>query len=303
MAEEEIKNIGEVENIALAEDILAQEVLGFEDELEVEKPEEEKKEIIIKKDDTIPTTKNETEELRNLDRKINRRVDARVDRLERQLEKKIIAEREAYVGAIATVNDRIQEALDNNNVKAYAQATEAKATLEKKKEELDGDLKIIKEEPKENEETTEKKPTEAIKIDEAANRWLQANEKLVKRIDADPGLSAIAKGISAKLLKNGYAGKPQIELLAEVKRRILEEVPEEFSDIVTKDEIPSVSGGKMDIPNNGAGGGSGKNYTMNDVPARDRQILKNYITAKVYKDEKEAVTKYFQRKLKEKQNG
>lgn len=303
MAEEEIKNIGEAEDDTLAEDALIQEVLGFEDELEVEKPEEEKKEIIVKKDDTIPTTKNETEELRNLDRKINRRVDARVDRLERQLEKKIIAEREAYVGAIATVNDRIQEALDNNNVKAYAQATEAKATLEKKKEELDGDLKIIKEEPKETEETTEKKTIEDIKIDEAANRWLQANEKLVKRIDADPGLSAIAKGISAKLLKNGYAGKPQIELLAEVKRRILEEVPEEFSDIVTKDEIPSVSGGKMDISNNGASSGSGKNYTMNDVPARDRQILKNYITAKVYKDEKEAVTKYFQRKLKEKQNG
>lgn len=260
---------------------------------------ESKEEIIIedapvveKITDEVPVTKNESNELRDLDKKINKRVDARVDRLERQLEKKIVAEREAYVGAIATVNERLQQALDNNNIKEYAQATEALTKLNAKKEELDEDIKAIKEEVKEDAPLQEKRNVEP---DESAKRWAQSNKPFIDKIDSDAELSAVARAISQKLLKNGYANKPQIELLAEVQRQLVKKMPEEFVGIVNKDELPNVSGGKMDIGN----AGGKKTYTINDVPLLDRQILKNYVVAKIYKDEKEAVTKYFQRKQQE----
>lgn len=265
------------------DEFIVEDVKPTEPEVKKESPKEDPEKIDFKK----------------LNKKINTRVDARVERVEKMFNKRIEAEREAYVGAIATVNERLQAALDNNNIKEYAQATEALKTLNVKKEELETDLKVIKEEIKEAPEEGVEQPKKEIPIDEAAGRWLQTNKKFAEKVDADAELSAVARAISQKLLKNGYAEKPQIELLTEVKRQMLQKMPEDFAELVTEeDKIPNVSGGKMDITTTNNGGGK-KIYTINDVPALDRQILKNYVQAKVYKDEKEAVTKYFQRKQQE----
>lgn len=286
---EENAQIKEVDDKVL-EDILGTDFESEEKESEeivVVDPKDLEKEELAKEDNNAKEKDGYLD--KKLNQKINNRVDARVNRMEKQLEKKLVAEREAYVTAIATVQERMQEALDKNNLKEYNNANQALDKLRVKKEEIDSDIKEIKEEVKE--ENAKKVPD----FDEPATRWLNSNKKFVEKIDSDPELSAMARSISTRITNGDFKGRSQIDILAEVKKQLMERMPNDFKDIATKDELPSVSGGKMDIGNSGGK----KVYTINDVPALDRQILKNYVNAKVYKDEKEAVQKYFQRKSQE----
>lgn len=230
---------------------------------------------------------------------INTRVDMRVKKAEKLLEKKITAEREAYIAAIETIKDRQEAAIESNNMKEYVQTTEAIKKLEIKKEELDSDLKVIKEDPSIEPEKERKEIKKEVSFDESGDRWVKSNLTFIEKLNNDPEASALAAAISKKLLNNGYVGKPQAELFAEVKKRLIDRMPDDFATFVQKDEIPNVSGGKMDISNNSGNSNNKKVYTLNDVPTVDRQILKNFISKGVYTDEKTAVASYFKHKQQE----
>lgn len=295
MAEENKIEIEIERDVTEAADII-EEILKDEPEIEISDSDPVKNvndaKPQLKKGESQKDVFNSNKEY--IDNRINERVDNRVRRLEEQFKKdndeRRKSELQQYDGAIEIINQRLDSAIKANNIKDYDAANKALNQLTTKKEEIE------KANNNTLEETKETKSVD-IKIDESGEKWANNNATFIKKINDDPDLSSTARTIAQRLLKNGYQGKPQAELMAKVKEELIRRMPEDFSEI-KKDEIPNVAGGNMEI---GSGNASinKKVYSLNDIPASDRLILKNHVKIGIYKDEKEAATKYFQRKLKE----
>jgi len=252
----------------------------------VEKPEEEVVEVEVEKtEEEAEIVEDEKPkkgfEPRNKNEKgyIDRKINKKVERLEKLVNKQLEEQSLRIDTVIKGWEAKLEQAKANNDIAEYDEATKGLQHLKEQK----ADLQAIIAEKDADADTA----TEEYEIDDSAQSWLEQNDSFVRKINSDNELKTLAASISNSLLKKGYKDRPQVELLAEVKRRVMLSSPEYFPGAAKKQTpLPNVSGA------NGVGNPQRKGFGWKDVPELDRQILKTHISQGIYKDEKEALQSY-----------
>lgn len=198
-------------------------------------------------------------------------MDRKIEKITKQLHKQVDEKLKVYTLAIEKISSQKEQAIEDNDLKAYDQAL-------KKEEELKSQKAIIEQE---KEELADDKDQPEVEYSNEVQGWLEENSDFVRTVEADEFLSGTLALMSKKMReKEGFDKKPELEILAEVKRRAIRLYPEYFDK--KKQDLPKVSAAKVATP-------TAKKKGWDDLAANDRGVLDSLVKMGVFKSREEAL--------------
>lgn len=234
---------------------------------------------LSKSEQRVQDLENQLNELKTSQTSSQGEVTQRLDRMKKMYEHAMQTQKEQLMERFEAAK---LQAVEEGDVEAYNQIQQQQEQQIARFSEPEYEEEVEKLElPKEQQEQKKEQPNQLSAEDQkTVEGWVKENSEWYGK---DARLTSYAQAYEADLFKQ----EPNLSLPERLKK-VRQEVAERFPDILNIDPAPSlISGGSR------MSGQSNNKKGWNDIPAGERQQLKDFIAEGLFKDEKAAAEKYW----------